>query len=280
MNEIKKIIWSYMTPLMKSIYTLKYIPKVNSPKTFNEKILNRMKYDGNTLFSKCSDKVKVREYVQDKYSKDILIPILGVYDAVTYDLLIKLPKPFVVKANHNSGPIFIIRNDRDVNDKIVTSLNDQLLDDYSTTNGEKWYGEIKPKILVEKMLSDNGKVPSDYKFHVFNQENNVEPIIILQVDYDRFENHSRTFYNLDGSIMPFSLLKPNHNKEFIKPTNFEKMVVIAKSLSQDFNYVRVDLYNVSGSIYFGELTFAHGAGQEKFIPSEYDLKLGQLWLNN
>ena len=45
----------------------------------------------------------------------------------------------------------------------------------------------------------------------------------------------------------------------------------------DLRFLRVDLYNVHGLIYFGELTFYPAAGMGAFVPSEWDDKIGN-WL--
>ena len=55
------------------------------------------------------------------------------------------------------------------------------------------------------------------------------------------------------------------------------MIEISKKLSEDFDYVRVDLYNASGKIYFGELTFTHNAGFSKFKPEKYNKIWGEYW---
>ena len=60
-----------------------------------------------------------------------------------------------------------------------------------------------------------------------------------------------------------------------KPINFEQMMSIASELSADF--VRIDLYNVDGKIYFGEFTFTHTAGNYKLRPEIWDMKLGEKW---
>lgn len=60
-----------------------------------------------------------------------------------------------------------------------------------------------------------------------------------------------------------------------KPLNFDKMISIAESLSKDFPHVRVDLYNIAGDIYFGELTFYDGSGYMTFTPDSFDEEMGQ-----
>ena len=52
------------------------------------------------------------------------------------------------------------------------------------------------------------------------------------------------------------------------------MVSIARQLSKDFPHVRVDLYNIDGNIYFGELTFYDGSGYKGYAPDEFDFILG------
>lgn len=54
------------------------------------------------------------------------------------------------------------------------------------------------------------------------------------------------------------------------------MLQISKKLSEDFFFVRVDLYEVSGEIYFSELTFTPNNGLSKFIPNEFNKIFGDM----
>ena len=60
------------------------------------------------------------------------------------------------------------------------------------------------------------------------------------------------------------------------PSNLSEMIRLAETLSANYKFLRVDLYNVNGKIYFGELTFYPAAGMGAFIPEEWDEKLGNL----
>ena len=55
------------------------------------------------------------------------------------------------------------------------------------------------------------------------------------------------------------------------------MKKIASDLSKPFSYVRVDLYQVKGRIYFGELTFFPAGGAPDFVPEKYDKIVGDMW---
>ena len=115
------------------------------------------------------------------------------------------------------------------------------------------------------------KAPDDYKFHCFGEE------IFVQVDTDRFTNHTRTIFNDKWEKMPFEILYKNPNYTPQKPKNFESMSNIAMDLGSVFGGVRVDLYNIDGATKVGEITFTHGGGTEAFNPKEWDKKLGDLW---
>ena len=59
-----------------------------------------------------------------------------------------------------------------------------------------------------------------------------------------------------------------------KPVHFEKMLEVARTLSADLPHVRVDLYNIDGRIFFGELTFYDGSGYFHYEPDSFDFEAG------
>lgn len=77
-------------------------------------------------------------------------------------------------------------------------------------------------------------------------------------------------------MLPFGEkgLEPDPNHVEIMPVNLNNMITIAEKLSGGFKFLRVDLYNVKGKIYFGELTFYPASGMGAFVPEEWDEKLG------
>ncbi len=255
---------------------LGYWPDFIDPKTYNEKIHYRKFSGEHTLFAECSDKFAVRKYVEKKVGSQYLIPLI---DHVKFPEELKFEdygENFVVKANHDSGGVYLCKNGNFDAQKIRRKLNKKLKIDNGIKRDEPWYSDIKPSIIVEGLLlHKNGDLPADFKFHVFNRPD--RPKVILQVDYGRFSNHSRTFYDEFGEVLPFSQRKKNHFTPLDKPSNLSEMVEVSKKLAEDFDYVRVDLYNVEGEIFFGELTFAHSSGFGRFIPDKYDRVLGDYW---
>lgn len=189
--------------------------------------------------------------------------------------LIAAGKNFVVKTTHDSGTVHIVKETYN-QEEILKSISKSLKYDFGEKVDEKWYSEIKPRVVIEKLLIDkNGNLPEDYKFHVFNNSGNVK--VFLQVDYDRHTDHNRTIYDEHLNIMPFSIKYKNNFRPAKKLRNYTEMVKIARKLAEDFEYARIDLYNIDSHIYFGEITFAHGSGYEKFSDKAYDVKWGEFW---
>lgn len=249
-------------------------PNLKAPKRFTEWIqLYKIIYR-NPLILNVVDKFKVREYVSNKLNnKQILNELYQVCDSpdeINYD---KLPDKFVIKTtNGGNGDNIIIVADKDSLDKNETGikLHKWLKKDYSYISREWAYAQSSsaPKIIIEKFLGDD-KGLVDYKFLCFNGT----PQIII-CDSDRFVGHKRNFYDLNWNQINVESDCPTAVSKHEKPANLSEMIEIAKKLSEDFPFVRVDLYNVEGKIYFGELTFYPWSGYVQFKPDSFDLTLG------
>ena len=142
------------------------------------------------------------------------------------------------------------------------------------SGGREWaYYGLKPGIIVEELLI-NKKNPdagiNDYKILCYGGK----PKYVI-VDVDRYTNHKRNFYDIEWNDLNVTSDCPMYDKKMQKPKNYEDMLNIASKLSKPFPFVRVDLYNDNGKIYFGELTFYPWSGYVQFDPDEFDFLLGE-----
>jgi len=132
-------------------------------------------------------------------------------------------------------------------------------------------------VVVEKVVRDKeGKLPLDYKFMCFDGEPKLLFLDIGLISDNLTYNHAypRNIYNMDFELLPVHETRPNAEINISKPDNFEKMIEIARKLAQPFPHCRVDLYNLDGKIYFGEITFYHGGGCNSIQPEEWDYRIG------
>lgn len=254
---------------------------LKNPKTFNEKI-NWMKlYDHNPLYSKLADKILVKDYVANLIGVEHIIPTLGVWDNPDDINLDQLPNQFVLKCNHNSGlGLFICKNKDEITEKKWEEVKENLrlgLKECFFWRSREWcYKSIKPRILAEKyMVDESGTELKDYKFFCFNGE----PKFLFIAKDRGLENHQTKFdfFDMAFNHLPFTNGHPNSEAPYFKPDKFDEMKEIAAKLSKGLPEVRVDLYNINGKIYFGEMTFYHWGGFVPFDPSYWDEKIGEMF---
>lgn len=213
------------------------------------------------------------KYVKEKGYKNILNDLYGVYDHASEIDFNQLPNQFVLKCNHGSGYNIICKdkNKLDIK-KTRKQLTKWLKETCGLWMGEWNYSNIVPKILCEKYLENEDKTAvHDYKIFCFGGK-----AYYIQVDVERFGEHRRNIYDTNWNQMEFRLRYPHVTYEIKKPTQLEKMISIAETLSKPFCEVRVDFYCIGEQIIFGELTFFHASGYQKFVPDEWDIKWGGL----
>ncbi|HAE60998.1 MAG TPA: glycosyl transferase [Eubacteriaceae bacterium] len=244
------------------------------PTTYNEKLQWLKLNDRKPKYTDFVDKYEVRSFVKDKIGGEYLIPLLGIWDNVNEIDFDKLPKQFVLKCTHDSGSL-VICTDKDKLDfsKAKKKLLKSLKHNYYWGQREWIYKDIKPRIIAEQFMVDESKKElKDYKFFCFNGE-----VKAMFIATDRGVDTRFDFFDLEFNHMPFMQHYPNANKQIKKPNGFEEMIGLAKVLSKDIPHVRVDFYDVNGKVYFGEMTFFHFSGWEKFEPENYDQIFGE-WL--
>jgi len=243
-------------------YVTGKLPHIRHPRNFNEQLMKLSTEAINDpeqrrLRVLCADKYAVRQYIEEKGCGDILNELYGVYDRFEDIDFSQLPNRFVVKTNYGCGQNLICKDKQSLDmDKWRKQFDEWMaILNFGLTTGEWHYTEIPHKIIVEKYLDSLGNdTMTDYKFHCFHGK----VFGCLNV-FDREKSaHGYTLCHYDTQWNQQDYLKPEYNpdhKQIKKPENLDQMLKIAETLSADFPYCRVDLYNLDGQIVFGELTF-------------------------
>jgi len=261
--------------MLKLQYKIKMGRKLSlkGPKRWTEQIQWYKVHYRTPLMTQCADKYEVRKYVESKGLEHILNKLYATYNCADEVDLESLPSKFVMKTTNGSGTNILCTDKASLDiDDIKFSLKKWLKrNNYSA--GREWsYKNIVPKIIVEEYLedeSDSFDGISDYKFLCFNGE---AKYIIF--DVDRHTNHKRNIYDTNWNFINVSTDHSNFGDSVDKPAGIEEMLKIANILSEDFPFVRVDLYWVNGKVYFGELTFYPWTGYVQFTPDKFDFILG------
>lgn len=249
-----------------------YWPNLEQPRTFSEKLQWLKLHNRKPVFTTMADKIAVKQFVAKRIGSEYIIPTIAIYDSAEDVDFNKLPPKFVLKCNHNSGlGMFICQDKSKLNTTCIRrELSKGLQQNYFLHAREWPYKHIPRKILAEEYIDGGSKGLNDYKIHCFNGV----PMLI-EVDFNRFIDHHRNLYDTDWHLLDMEMNYPSDRTYVIeRPKHIDIMLKIAAKLSIGIPYLRVDLYNVDGKIYFGELTFYHQAGFVHFKPKSFDAELG------
>ena len=254
---------------------------LNNPKGFNEKLQWLKIYDRKAEYTTMVDKYAVKQYVAEKIGEQYIIPTLGIwkrFDDIDFD---SLPNQFVLKCTHDSGGLVVCKDKNKLDKEAAKAKIERSLKKNYYWSSREWpYKNVPPRIIAEKYMFNSKTTANeteslkDYKFYCFNGEPQY-----LYVS-DQMDNHSKarvSFVDKDWKKAPFGR---TDYKEFEvlpeKPQHFEDMLKLARILSKNIAFLRVDLYEINDKIYFGELTFHPCAGFMPFKPKEWDEKLGEM----
>lgn len=274
---------------------------LENPETFNEKLQWLKLYDRRPEYTMFVDKYRVRDYIASELGREYLIPLLGVWDRAEDIDFDALPNQFVLKCNHNSGLGMYICEDKSTisnNDikRIKRDLNKGLHQDYYLTGREWPYKDVPRKIIAEQYMEsrtlesfgNDGVLPpsavsatsrnglSDYKVHVFNGKAR-----FILVCSQRFSPSGvrEDFFDLNWNHLDVKRPAiPVSEVPIPRPASFEKMIEFAERLASGIPFVRIDFYDIDGTLKFGEMTFFPASGMEAFEPESFDITFGQ-WLS-
>lgn len=267
---------------LKHFYKFHKMPDYEHPTDINEKI-NWIKFYGDTSrWTDLADKYKVREYVESLGLEDTLVKLYGRWDKASDIDWNTLPNQFVLKVNNGCGDILICRDKDKLDKAAVVDTYDKLVSTkYGDVTGEPHYAKIQPCVIAEELLNINKqsiKTSSliDYKIWCLNGK----PYCVWCAWNRNSHGADTGIYDLSWNYHPEWSVFTEHyrqGKESLpKPESFEYMLEVASKLSAEFSILRVDLYEVDGKIYFGELTFTSLGGFMDYLAPKVLLDMGKI----
>lgn len=234
-----------------------HLPNFKHPKDLSEKLLSSMHKKSFLKFAEYADKVKVRDFVKAKGLEEILLTHYGVWENAEDINFEGLPESFALKTNNGSGGHKFCKNKWAINrSEYVRDLNEALKLKESIYTWEPHYKQIQPLIFCEELIdTGSDSWPTDYKFTCLNGR-----IVDVFVAVEREKEAKFFTFDQNWNILPY--IKKEYLPSFIpkKPNQLAIMIEIAMILAEDFDLVRVDLYEHKDKVFFGELTFSPWGG--------------------
>lgn len=263
-----------------------YALDLKNPVTFSEKIQWLKLNDRNPLYPQMIDKYEAKIYVSKLIGEEYIIPTLGVWDCVEDIDFDALPRQFVLKTTHggsNEG-VVICQDKSKLDIESCKKRLDKAMKQNLYYHLREWgYKNLPRRIIAEQYMEDsNSDELIDYKFYCFNgiakycqvigNRKTQETIDFYDEDWIHQE-----FYGLLPQIEVYGQVSIKQSQSPInRPHNYALMLDIAQKLSADIPFLRVDLYEINGKVYFGELTFYPASGLGLFEPSRWNEQLGAM----
>lgn len=251
--------------------------RLKTPETYNEKLQWLKLYDRKPEYTKLVDKYEVKEFLSRTIGEQYVIPSLGVWDNFENVDFAKLPDQFVLKCTHDSGGVVICKDKNSFDIEAARAKINKSLGKNYYYSGREWpYKAIKPRIIAEVYLEDEkyGEL-RDYKFFSFH---GVPKLMFVASERQSKEETKFDFFDMEYNFIDMRNGHPNAKVHPEKPMHFELMKILTEKLSKGIPHVRVDFYEVNGSVYVGELTLYHWSGLTSFDPPEWDKKMGE-WIS-
>jgi hypothetical protein len=230
----------------------------------------------------CANKYTFRKYILSQNIPNCHLPELYVSaDNVKQIDFNRLPEKFVIKTSDggNGENVLIVKDKKTIDWQTTKNKLDKWKNKHYEIYSREWAysGNQKTIFLVEELLCDSNSSDGsliDYKFFCFNGK-----VEFFKIDHSRFISHRANYYlpNCQPLLIDECVCPAEKSFNIPNTVNINEMINVAEKLASPFPFVRVDLYNIMGKIYAGELTFYPMSGFGKFNPDNFDIEAGKFF---
>lgn len=254
LNSISKhLLGRRMNYCLRYFHQHGHFPNLKHPKDISEVLISEL-FDNDKCkyYSQYVDKLGLRDYVRSKGMGSILLEHYGVWDRPEDIPFDDLPDKFVLKSNNGCGHHVICRDKSSLNKTEAINMLHAAIEN-GLHHSEPHYTHIKPKVYAEELIeTPDGSLPVDYKFTCIGGE-----IMDIFVASEREDDGHAKYNTLSLDWEPLPYTRPDFMPKVLppKPKHIEKLAEVAKLLSKDFGFVRVDLYEYREQPYISEFTF-------------------------
>jgi hypothetical protein len=252
------------------------LPNIDAPSGFNEWILHRTLYDRDPRLPVICDKLAVREFIRERAGTEFVVPLLGVWTDPASIPWETLPERFVLKPNHSSGPVALVRTDAERDPAALSArAAEWLKHDFFDVNFEWGYRNMPRRLLAEPLLTGpGGAPPAEMRILTFHGK---AALIRVLTGEKRSPGWRSNWFDVEGRPMPISTASCATGDFVLATRDARRIAAIAERVSTGFSHLRVDFYLTDEGPKIGELTAYLGAGMTSWQPTEWDEKLGRLW---
>ena len=247
---------------------------LNNPQTFSEKLQWLKLHQRTPFYTSLVDKLAVKQRISQILGEEFVCPVLAVWDSVDEVDLDSLPDSFVLKTTYSGGNngVAICKDKKSFDwEAAKAKLQEEAKRTDIYYRYREWpYKHVARKVFAEKYLGDN---LTDYKFYCFDGD--ADCVLVCT---DRQKGKIK-YYFLDQNwhLLPYNSDSKNAPEGFSlpRPEGMDRLFDLAAQLSKGFPFVRVDFFDVDGSIYFAEYTLYPASGLDPKKTAEFEKRAGE-----
>lgn len=245
--------------------------------TFNARLHVLKLRDSGRDKARYVDKIEARKAVSEALGPQYLVPLLGVYDTLAEVPWRELPEQCAIKCTHGShcGVIRAGPWSFDQAAQIYQQFQRWMRRSWFWYARERPYAWIRPRIMVEQRIIEDGRAPTGYKVMCFGGVPRV-----VQMHTSHTGKPTIDLYDTQGKALGIG--KVGYARSGVKALDHAmvgRLCRVAGALARAIGsppYVRVDLYCVDGRVLFGEFTFYDSGGLREFTPASSNTWLGRM----
>ncbi len=244
-----------------------YLIKLDKIRGFNDFIVD---YKGQCvkLKSRFSDKINLSNNLFTDFNVVVDVPRkLFIFNdkmqLKKFDFKLIPDLKFIVKANHGSGMNIIVQENQILEKKQIKEISRWFNFPSHYVNNEIHYNLFQKGVFIEELIGEN---VTDYKLFCYQGKCRV-----IQLDFDRYINHTRNLYSQDWELLDFEFVYENKFINIDKPKQMDEMIILSEKIASNFEFVRVDWFLVEDRFYLGELTFHPEGGVGPFKNKQQDI---------
>lgn len=262
-------------------------PRLDAPQLFTEIVTHRIVYDRDPLLKTVSDKIAVRRLIAQTVGERYAVPLLGAWKRAADIEWDRLPNAFVLKPNHSSGPYRIVHNKAKADrGAIATQADDWLQHDYFDRSREWGYQGLPRRITAEPLLR-TPEAPALMEASAFTLSG--EPAVVLvTIGKKRSRQWAAAWFDSQGRRLDLNNATPPVEVIYsaedaacfhqLAALHIQDIVRLSATIGRHFSLIRVDFYLTGRGLKIGELTPYPGGGMGAYRPSEWDERLGQMFV--
>lgn len=303
LEEFGKWLAKFSPNLAYPVYFCFMLIQIFPLKEFDQKIAYKMLFDRRRFLYQTADKYEAKRLASSVLGSEGVAKLYGVHKTAADIDWKALPEEFVIKVTHGCGGSLIVCNVGESYTNILDSngelplewnvmrvspknLNHQVVEKYFNQMIKKTYGwgdpfpfhyewlykKIKPRIIIEEYLSDDGKSPIDYRLFVMGGK-----VRYIQRDQITATNHFSTLHNTDWEMLTVKYNYEMTTKQPLPPLNLRKMIEYSELLAEETDFARIDFYEIENRLIFGEITHYPRGGRNVFEPKEFGQVFAVEW---